>query len=403
MNDNIIFSNIQEAIKDIQDGRMIIVVDDEDRENEGDLIMSAEKITPDDVNFIIKYARGLICTPMQEKDLQRLHLPQMTYENTDRLRTKFTVSVDAKYHTTTGISAYDRAETIKKLADPNSSASDFLRPGHIFPLKAEPGGVLHRAGHTEAAVDLMKLAKLQPVGVICEIIKNDGTMARLPDLKKFADKYHMHIITIQDLISYRQRNEKLIFRVVEAKLPTRYGEFKIIGYESPITGEHHVALVKGDVAGKQNVLVRVHSQCLTGDTFHSKRCDCGEQLEQSMQMIEKEGCGVLLYMHQEGRGIGLINKLKAYKLQDNGKDTVEANKELGFKTDLRDYGIGAQILKDLGLTTIRLLTNNPRKVIGLHGYNIDIVERVPINIKPSDENIDYLKVKRDKMGHLINI
>jgi len=397
------FASIEDAVNEIKNGKMVIVVDDENRENEGDLIMAAEKIDAKSINFMITYARGLICVPMIEEDLQRLNISLMTAENTERHRTQFTISVDAKENTTTGISAYDRAETIKVLVNPNSRPEDLQRPGHIFPLKAQPGGVLKRAGHTEAAVDLAKIAGLRPAGVICEIIKDDGDMARLDDLKVFAEKHSLSIITIQDLIKYRQKKEKLIFRVAEADLPTKFGHFKIIGYESPITAEHHVALVKGDVAGKKNILVRVHSKCLTGDTFHSLRCDCGEQLEKSMLAIEKEGLGVLVYMHQEGRGIGLINKIKAYHLQDTGMDTVQANEKLGFKNDLRDYGLGAQILKDLGLTTIRILTNNPKKVIGLRGYGIEIVERVPIDITPNKRNINYLKTKKNKMGHLIDV
>jgi len=397
------FASIEDAVNEIKNGKMVIVVDDENRENEGDLIMAAEKINAKSINFMITHARGLICVPMIEEDLQRLNISLMTAENTERHRTQFTISVDAKENTTTGISAYDRAETIKVLANPDSKPEDLQRPGHIFPLKAQPGGVLKRAGHTEAAVDLAKIAGLRLAGVICEIIKDNGEMARLADLKIFAEKHNLSIITIQDLIKYRQKKEKLIFRVAEADLPTKFGHFKIIGYESPITAEHHVALVKGDVAGKKNILVRVHSKCLTGDTFHSLRCDCGEQLENSMLAIEKEGLGVLVYMHQEGRGIGLINKIKAYHLQDMGKDTVQANEELGFKSDLRDYGLGAQILKDLGLSTIRILTNNPKKVIGLRGYGIEIVERIPITSKPHKKNINYLKTKKNKMGHLLDV
>ena len=397
------FTSIEHAINQIKDGKMVIVVDDENRENEGDLIMAAEKVSAESINFMITYARGLICTPMIEEDLQRLNLSLMTFDNTESMRTQFTISVDATKNITTGISAYDRAETIKVLSDLKSEPRDLRRPGHIFPLKAQPGGVLKRAGHTETAVDLAKITGLRPVGVICEIIKDNGQMARLNDLKIFAEKHNLFIITIQDLIKYRQRKEKLIFRIAEADLPTKYGHFKIIGYESPITGEHHVALVKGDVDGKKNVLVRVHSKCLTGDTFHSLRCDCADQLEKSMITIEKEGLGVLVYMHQEGRGIGLINKIKAYHLQDLGRDTVQANEELGFKKDLRDYGLGAQILKDLGLTTIRILTNNPKKVIGLRGYGIEIVQRIPLTINPTKKNVKYLKTKKEKLGHLIDI
>lgn len=400
---NKIFTNIKTAAGQMKNGKMIIVVDDEKRENEGDLIMAAEKVTPESINFMIKNGRGLICTPMIEEDLQRLHLALMTSENTESHQTQFTISVDAKKNTTTGISAFDRAETIKVLADSNSKPGNLRKPGHIFPLKAQPGGVLKRAGHTEAAVDLAKIAGLRPIGILCEIIKDNGEMARLDDLKIFSEKHNLSIITIRDLIEYRQKKEQLIFRVTEADLPTKFGHFRIIGYESPITSEYHIALVKGDVAGKKNVLVRVHSKCLTGDTFHSLRCDCGDQLEKSLIMIEKEGLGVLVYMHQEGRGIGLINKIKAYCLQDEGKDTVEANEELGFKKDLRDYGLGAQILKELGLSTIRILTNNPKKIVGLNGYGIEILERISINVKPQKENIKYLKTKKNKMGHLIDV
>ncbi len=400
---NKIFTSIEDAITQIKNGKMVIVVDDENRENEGDLIMAAEKVSAESINFMITHARGLICTPMIDEDLQRLNLSLMTTENTESHQTQFTISVDARENTTTGISAYDRAETIKVLSDLKSEPRDLRRPGHIFPLKAQPGGVLKRAGHTEATIDLVKIAGLNPVGILCEIIRDDGQMARLNDLKIFAEKFNLSIITIQDLIKYRQKKEKLIFRITEADLPTKFGHFKIIGYESPITGEHHVALVKGDVDGKKNVLVRVHSKCLTGDTFHSLRCDCADQLEKSMITIEKEGLGVLVYMHQEGRGIGLINKIKAYHLQDLGRDTVQANEELGFKKDLRDYGLGAQILKDLGLTTIRILTNNPKKIIGLRGYGIEIVERIPLTINPTKRNVKYLKTKKEKLGHLIDV
>lgn len=394
------FNTIEEAIEDIREGRIIVVVDDEDRENEGDLLMAAEKVTPEAINFMAKYGRGLICMPMSGDRLKDLDIPQMVEHNTDNHQTAFTVSIDSA-ETTTGISTHERAFTIQKVLDPSVKATDFRKPGHIFPLEAREGGVLKRAGHTEAAVDLAKLAGLYSAGVICEIMNEDGTMARVPELMEFVKKHGLKIITIADLIAYRRKNEILIDHVAEANMPTKYGDFKIIGYENKLNGEHHVALVKGDVDNGQPVLVRVHSECLTGDAFGSIRCDCGEQFAAAMEQINKEGRGILVYMRQEGRGIGLINKLRAYSLQDGGMDTVEANLALGFPEDMRDYGIGAQILADLGVKRIKLLTNNPRKISGLAGYGMEVVERVAIQMNYNEKNAYYLKTKQAKMGHML--
>ena len=395
------FNTIEEAIEDIKQGKMIIVVDDEDRENEGDLLMAAEKVTPEAVNFMAKYGRGLVCMPIDGHRLDELDIPQMVEHNTDSLQTAFTVSIDA-VETTTGISAHERAFTVQKVLDPNAKASDFKRPGHIFPLEAKKGGVLKRAGHTEAAVDLANLAGLYPAGVICEVMAEDGTMARIPQLMKFVKEHDLKIVTIADLIAYRRKHEVLITRITSADMPTEHGNFTVIGYENNLSGEHHLALVKGNVSDGEPVLVRVHSECLTGDAFGSLRCDCGEQCAAALKQIEKEGRGVLVYMRQEGRGIGLINKLKAYSLQDNGLDTVEANLALGFPSDMRDYGIGAQILADLGIKKIKLMTNNPKKLSGLTGYGLEIVERVPIQMSCNKHNIYYLKTKQKKLGHMLN-
>ncbi len=397
------FDSVESAIEDIKNGKLIIVVDDEDRENEGDFLTAAQNVTPDMVNFMTKVGRGLICVPMTRERVQQLELDMMVSQNTSLHETAFTISVDSRLPgTSTGISAFDRAITIQQLADDRTKPSDLARPGHIFPLRAMDGGVLRRVGHTEAAVDLARLAGFKPVGVICEILSEDGSMARLPELIKLKEKYGLKLITIKDLVAYRMQKEKLVRRAVEVRLPTHFGEFKLIAYETLIDDKNHLALVKGNVADGNPVLLRVHSSCATGDLFGSMRCDCGEQLATAMMMIEREGRGALIYIMQEGRGIGLINKLKAYNLQDQGYDTVEANEKLGFKADLRDYGIGAQIICDLGIRKMRLMTNNPKKVVGLEGYGLQVVERVPLEINPNDINKDYLETKKTKMGHLFN-
>jgi len=396
-------ASISEAIEDIKAGKFVIIVDDESRENEGDLAIAAEKVTPEAINFMAKYGRGLICLPIIDKRLDDLGIPLMVTNNTSQYSTAFTVSIEAKNQVTTGISAFDRAQTIKTVLDPNARAEDLVRPGHIFPIRAREGGVLVRAGHTEAIVDLARLAGFYPAGVICEIMDEDGTMARLPQLEAMASKFDLKIVTITDLIAYRLRHEKLVQKVTEARLPTKYGEFTAVAYKSVVDAAEHVALVKGEISNDEPVLVRVHSECLTGDVFGSFRCDCGAQIEMALQSIAKEERGVFLYMRQEGRGIGFHNKLCAYALQDQGMDTVEANIALGFAPDLRDYGVGAQILADLGLHNIRLLTNNPKKVIGLESYGIKIVETVPLITPSTPYNIHYLETKQKKLGHILGI
>ncbi len=396
------FNTIEEAIDDIKKGRMVILVDDEDRENEGDLTMAAEMVTPEAINFMARYGRGLVCLSLTPERVEHLQLPMMTTDNTSSFGTAFTTSIEAKKGVTTGISAADRATTIKTAISPKSGPEDLARPGHVFPLRAKPGGVLQRAGQTEGSVDLARLAGLTPAGVICEIMNDDGTMSRVPQLMEFSRTHKMKIVTVKDLIAYRIKKESLVRRVAVTKLPTTYGnEFTAILYANDIDRLSHIALVKGDIKPEDEVMVRVHSECLTGDVFGSMRCDCGDQLHNAMQMIDEEGKGVILYMRQEGRGIGIEGKLKAYELQDKGKDTVEANLALGFKADLRDYGVGAQILRDLGVRKIKLLTNNPKKIVGLEGYGLVVVARVPIEMHPHAKNIHYLKVKKNKLGHLL--
>ena len=397
-------STIDEALLDIRKGKMVILTDDEDRENEGDLCVAAEKVTPQSINFMAKHGRGLICLSLTQEKVRELQLPLMVSDNTSAFKTAFTVSIEAKRGVTTGISAADRATTVLTAIADGTKPEDLVRPGHIFPLEAKGGGVLVRTGQTEGSVDLARLAGLKPAGVICEIMNEDGTMARMPDLEIFAKRHNLKIITIADLIRYRLQNESLVRRAAVTTLPTIYGgDFRAIAYENEVDRQQHLALVKGEIHPNEAILVRVHSECLTGDVFGSQRCDCGDQLHTAMRMVAKEGRGVIVYMHQEGRGIGLINKMKAYALQDQGKDTVEANLALGFEPDLRDYGLGAQILRDLGVRKLRLMTNNPKKIVGLQGYGLEVVERIAIECKPGKRNIDYLKTKKKKMGHLLNI
>ena len=393
---------IEEALRQIREGKIVILVDDEDRENEGDLCMAAELATPETINFMAKYGRGLICVTLTEKRADELNLPPMVDDNTSLYRTAFTISIDARDGVTTGISASDRAKTILTCVDENARPDDLVRPGHIFPLRARDGGVLVRTGQTEGSVDLSRLAGLKPAGIICEIMNEDGSMARMKDLEVFAKEHGLMIVTIADIIEYRLRNDKLVRRAAEAVVPSRFGgEFRAVAYTNDVDHHEHLAMVKGEINPEEPILVRVHSECLTGDVFGSERCDCGEQLKGAMKLIEKEGGGILLYMHQEGRGIGLVNKIKAYALQDKGLDTVEANESLGFKADLREYGLGAQILVDLGVKKMRIITNNPRKIKGLEGYGLEIVGRVPIQSTPHSRNVEYLRVKKEKMGHLI--
>jgi 3,4-dihydroxy 2-butanone 4-phosphate synthase / GTP cyclohydrolase II len=396
------FATVEDAIEDIREGRLVVVVDDPGRENEGDLTVAAQFATPETINFMATHARGLICLCLTEERADHLGLRPMTEHNEAPLGTAFTVSIEAREGVTTGISAADRAHTIQVAIAPSTRASDLVQPGHVFPLRAKPGGVLERIGQTEAAVDLARLAGLTPAGVVCEIMNDDGTMARVPDLVPYCERHGLKMITVADLVEYRRRHERLVERGASVRLPTEYGEFTAVAFKEKLTGKTHVALVKGDVDGKPNVLVRVHSECLTGDVFHSLRCDCGEQLEQALAQIEDEGSGVLLYMAQEGRGIGLLNKLRAYELQEQGLDTVEANLELGFPADARDYGIGNQILADLGLTTLRILTNNPKKLTGIDGFGLTVVEQVPIEVQPNAENRRYLAAKRSKLGHRLH-
>src|SRR5213593_99193 len=396
------FATIEEAVAEIREGRMVVVVDDPDRENEGDLTIAAQFATPDAINFMATHARGLVCLCLTEERADHMGLRPMTDHNEAPLGTAFTVSVEAREGVTTGISAADRSRTIQVAIHPDSTAHDLVQPDHVFPLRARPGGVLERIGQTEAAVDLARLAGLNPSGVVCEIMNDDGTMARVPDLVPYCERHGLKMVTVADLVEYRRRHEKLVERGASVRLPTAYGEFTAVAFRETLTGKHHVALVKGDVDGVENVLVRVHSECLTGDVFHSLRCDCGEQLEQALTQIAAEDQGVLLYMAQEGRGIGLLNKLRAYELQENGFDTVEANLELGFQPDMRDYGIGNQILADLGLTTIRILTNNPKKITGIEGFGLQVVEQVPIETAPRPQNARYLATKRDKLGHKLH-